>query len=106
MIKLISIISAIVLFTLSIVFIILWKIGAKNAKKGLQMRFDYVIFDGASKSITTSARNTSRHLIIMNEIEAAGGEIKSIGLVKDDIILDLFNGKSHYWRLRKMAEML
>lgn len=106
MIKLISIITAIVLFTLSILFIILWKIGSKNAKKGLQMRFDYVILDGGSKSITASARNTSRHLKIMNEILDAGGEIKSIALVKDDIIIDLFKGKSQYWRLRKMAEMM
>lgn len=106
MIKLISIISAIVLFTLSILVIVLWKIGSKNAKKGLQMRFDYVILEGGSKSITASARNTSRHLKIMNEIQDAGGEIKSIGLLKDDIIIDLFNGKSQYWRLRKMAEMM
>ncbi len=106
MIKLISIISAIVLFTLSILSIILWKIGSKNAKKGLRMRFDYVIFDGGTKSIASRARNTSRHLKIMNDIQEAGGEIKSIGLVKDDITIELSNGKSKYWRLRKMAEML
>ena len=106
MIKLISIITAIMLFPLSILSIILWKIGSKNAKKGLRMRFDYVVFDGGSKSITASARNTSRHLKIMNEIQDAGGEIKSIGLVKDGIVIDLFDGKSQYWRLRKMAEMM
>lgn len=106
MIKLISIITAIVLFTLSILFLILWKIGSKNAKKGLQMRFDYVTYDGGSKSITASARNTSRHLKIMNEIQDAGGEIKSIALLKDDITIELSNGKSKYWRLRRLAEMM
>lgn len=106
MIKLISIITAIVLFALSILFIILWKIGSKNAKKGLQMRFDYVTFDGDSRNIKANARNTSRHLRIMNKIQNAGGAIKSIGLVEDDIIIELFHGKSHYWRLRKMAEMM